>query len=142
MLLLSVTSHTFWPLLCLAIPRAARVSKASTGNWKAKKPSTDSSALLQVGQTPLFKNIQSLPNDHPASHWGKLCHQPQVMSLYPLALFQGHTKIGAFLLLPSLQSCCLLYGKQEVFLYLKKIAAIALILLAVSYPFVSLMDDL
>lgn len=36
LLLPSVTSHTFWPLLCMGIPRAPSVSKASTGNWKAK----------------------------------------------------------------------------------------------------------
>lgn len=60
---------------------------------------------------------------------GKLCHQPQVMSLYPLALLQGYTQKSV------LFCCCLFlqglpYGKQDVFLYFEKIAAIALILLA------------
>lgn len=64
----------------------------------------------------------------------------------PSGCFQrAHIKNIAFTLLPFLQGYCRLCGKQEVSLYLKKNAAIALILLAVSCflcPFVSHMDDL
>lgn len=75
---------------------------------------------------------------------GKLSSAPCDVTL-PSGCFQmSHTETGAFALLPFLQGYFLLHGKREVSLYLKKkkIAAIALILLAVSNPFVSHMDDL
>lgn len=125
MLLLSVTSHSPGLSSAWEFPELAKHQR-ETGR---QKPSTDSSALLQAGQTPLFKNIQSLPNDRPASHWGKaLSPAPGDVTLPSGSSPRIHTKIGAFLLLPFLQG--LPYGKQDVFLYFEKIAAIALILLA------------
>lgn len=37
---------------------------------------------------------------------GKLCHQPQVMSLYPLALLQGYTQ-------KSVLFCCCLFCRAS-----------------------------
>lgn len=75
---------------------------------------------------------------------GKLSSAPCDVTL-PSGCFQmAHTETGAFALLPFLQGYFPRMENKKFLCTLKKkkIAAIALILLAVSNPFVSHMDDL